>query len=374
MLFFQFSYFYLKKEMIRVDASYGIDIDNIENIYDITFKTLTQAIKISKTCDNILLMPGTYEPPEIKSRTNHFELKIIGSGNNTVSSQTSFEGFFNFSYENLKLDNILIKSTSSNFSFKDVSFISLCTMQLETYHDNKSEDHRTHIIFDRCVFNHNFQIIIENGSYVLSFKSCTIKGKIPLVYAKRGDITIKISNTDFEYPILSNKDCIAEIQHISCNFNCPIYKGKETLVYTKDNILSISPLQERGRSISNAVFIEKGIRSYDEENEFENYELNGKKSISNNINYQKELYAAIIMDSNEYHELPIHKFTKLVVNKGTNSLKIKLPKEVENGHLLEIFSEGPIIIDTITYNNKYLKLSWIYSYGWWFHQINDVIS
>lgn len=368
--------------MIHVDTSYGIDTDYIEgkNIYDNTFKTLTQAIKISKTGDSILLMPGTYEPPEIKSRTNHFELKITGSGNNTISSQTSFEGFFNFSYENLKVDNVLIKSTSSNFTFKDVSFISLCTIQLETYHDNKSEDHRTHIIFDRCLFNHNFQIIIESGSYVLSFKSCTIKGKIPLVYAKRGDITIKLSNTDFEYPILSNKDCVAEIQHISCNFTCPIYKGKETLVYTKDILLSVSPLQERGRSISSAVLIEKGIKSYDEDidGDLEDIDapmLERKSSLSkthqiNNTNrYQRELYAAIIMDSDEFEELPVHKFTKLVVNKGMSPLTIKLPKEAENGHQVEIFSDGPIIIGTSTYNDKYLKLSWIYSYGWWFHPV-----
>lgn len=366
--------------MIHVDASYGIDTDDDDeniNIYENTFKTLTQAIKISKTGDSILLMPGTYEPPEIKSRTNHFELKVMGSGNNTVSSQTSFEGFFNFSYENLKLDNILIKSTSSNFTFKDVNFISLCTMQLETYHDNKSEDHRTHIIFDRCIFNHNFQIIIENGSYVLSFKSCTIKGKIPLIYAKRGDITIKISNTDFEYPILSNKDCVAEIQHISCNFTCPIYKGKETLVYTKDGFLSVSPLQERGRSVSSAVFVEKGSRSYEDiDCDLEDIDLpllERKDSVSktknNNIKYQKELYAAIIIDSDnyEYDDLPAHKFTKLIVNKGISPLTIKLAREAENGHQLEIFSEGPIIINTTTYYDKYLKLSWIYSYGWWFH-------
>lgn len=366
--------------MIRVDASYGIDIDEISdiNIYDTTFKTLTQAIKISKTGDNILLMPGTYEPPEIKSRTNHFECKITGSGNNTISSQSSFEGFFNFSYENLKLDNILIKSTSSNFSFKDVNFISMCTMQLETYHDNKTEDHRTHIVFDRCSFNHNFQIIIENGSYVLSFKSCIIKGKIPLIYAKRGDITIKISNTDFEYPILSNKDCIAEIQHTSCNFTCPIYTGKDTLIYTKDNFLSISPLQERGRSVSNsAILIDKGFKSYDEDcyddrdGDLEDIHIRERKSSTgekiSSIRYQKELYGAIIMDSSVYEELPIHRFTKLVVNKGMDPLTVKLPKEAENGHILEIFSEGPILIGTNIYNDKYLKLAWIYSYGWWIY-------
>lgn len=362
--------------MLKVDMVCGIDPDEnlINNHYDLTLKTLTKAIKISKSKDSILLRPGTYEPFEISSRGDHFELKIIGTGNNTICSESFFEGFFDFTYENLKIENTCIKSSSSNFSYKDVNFVSLNTMQLQSYHENKSEDHRTHIIFERCTFNHNFQIVVESGSYVLTFKSCIIKGKIPLVYGKRGDITIKISNTDFEYPIFSNKDCYAEIQHTVCNFTCPIYKGKETLVYTKDNLQSVSPLQERGRSISNAIFVNKGNEVIDdyiediiEEGDNDGIKFSLLKDPKNTTSYQRELYGAIIIDSSDFPTLELFKFTRLVVNNGRKPLNIILPKEAENGHQLEIFSKGPLIINSKEYKCRYIKMAWIFSYGWWIY-------
>lgn len=340
--------------MIKVDSIYGNDISDefTINHYDVTLKTLTNAIQISKTGDTIELMPGTYEPFELKSSTSHFELSIIGKGNNTICSQSLFDGFFDFSYEKLKIETTNIKSSSSNFNFKEVNFVSMNTMHLESYHDNKSEDPRTHLIFDRCTFGHNFQIIVENGSYVISLKSCIIKGRLPLIFAKRGDVTIKISNTDFEHSILMNKNAVAEIQHISCNFNCPIYSGKETLVYTKDGIMNTPPLlfSERCRSTSSIVDV---------------VENDCEITKSNDIEYQKEFYGAIMIDSNDYEELAVHKFTTLVVNSGLVPLKIKLPKEANNGHILNIFSEGKIMIGPNVYEDKHIKLAWIYSYGWW---------
>ena len=350
--------------MIKVDAIYGIDTnEEVDNYYysDIPLKTLTKAIEVSKSGDVISLMPGTHEPFNIRAKTSHFELKIIGCGNNTICSQSAFEGFFDISYENLKIDTCYIISSSSNFNFKDVKFVSMNTMHLEAYHENKSEDPRTHIVFDRCKFDHNFQIIIKNGNYVLSFKSCEIKGRIPLVYAKRGDITIKVSNTDFENPILLNVDCVAEIQHTCCNFTCPIYNGKETLIYTKDNIMGSSPPFERTRSSSN---YDKG--GYDENTEIipineDQLKTNKKK----NIEYLRELYGAIMVNSDELEELPLHRYTKLVVNQGNTPLTIKLPKETDNGHIITIYSYGPLIIGENTYKPGYVRLGWIYPNGWW---------
>lgn len=357
--------------MLKVDAIYGVD--NIEDgnnpcYSDIPLKTLTKAIEISNSGDIISLMPGTHESFEIRSKTTHFELKIIGCGNNTICSQSAFEGFFDISYENMKIDSFYIKSSSSNFNFKDIKFVSMNTMYLEAYHENKSEDPRTHIIFDRCKFDHNFQIIIKNGNYVLSFKSCEFKGKIPLVYAKRGDITIKVSNTDFENPILMNVDCVAEIQHTCCNFNCPIYNGKETLVYTKDNIIGLSPHFEKANSGNN--YDKSGL--YDEcDSSLGNAEY-VKSNKKNNIEYLHELYGAIMVNSNEIEELPLHKYTKLVVNNGNAPLVIKLPKEAENGHIITIYSEGQLIIGENIYNSGYLKLGWIYPNGWWIFP-NEII-
>ena len=281
--------------MIKVDTIYGVDIiedGNVPYYSDIPLKTLTKAIEISKSGDIISLLPSTHEPFQIRSKTTHFELKIIGSGNNTLCPQSAFEGFFDISYENIKIESCYIKSSSSNFNFKDVKFVTMNTIILEAYHENKSEDPRTHIIFERCKFDYNFQIIIKNGNYVLSFKSCEIKGKIPLVFAKRGDITIKISNTDFENPILMNVDCVAEIQYTCCNFTCPIYNGKETLLYTKDNMIGSTSPFERERSVIN---YDKG-GCYETSPNSENKPKIDKK---NSIEYLREFYGAIMINSDE---------------------------------------------------------------------------
>lgn len=322
--------------MLRVDTIYGDD-DNLE-----CFKTIGKAIEISKTGDTISLMPGTYDSFQIRSKTTNFELKIQGSGFNTVCSQSNFEGFFDITYENLKIDISSISASSSNFIFREVKFVNFNTMNLSSFHSILNENIHNYIVFERCTFGRNFQIIVNNGDYVISFKSCSISGKIPLIFAKSGTVTIKISNTDFEYPILMNKNAFVEIQHTCCNFNCPIYQGKESLIYTKDTLSSFSPL-ERERSVSNTFEHIKG---------------------GDNIEYEKELYAAIVIDSDNDEEIPIHKYTKLVVNTGTSLLYVKFPLEAPNGHIVLIYSKGPIEVKGTIYDERIIKYAWIYDHGW----------
>lgn len=327
--------------MLRVDTIYGND-ENKE-----CYKTLSKAIDVSKSGDSISLSPGTYESFKVISKTTNFELKILGSGLNTVCSQSNYDGFFDICYENLKIDMCNIISSSSNFVFRDIKFISMNTINLSGYENTLNENPRTFIVFDKCSFGYNYQIIITGGNYVIAFKNCTINGKIPLIFAKKGEVIVKISNTDFEYPIMMNKNSMVEIQHTCCNFTCPIYQGKECLVYTKDNIYNSSP-EIRERSTST-------IGHYSPEN---------KKSGETDEEYERELYAAILMNSDDVDELLIHKYTKLVVNKGKTLLSLSLPIETNNGHILLIYSDGPVEVNKSIYDERCIKIAWIYDHGW----------
>lgn len=347
--------------MIKVDNVYGIDRDLVPSLNDDNqyLNTISKAIELSKSGDVISLSPGTYDPYHITSKTTNFELKIIGTGSNSICPQSSYEGFFDMSFENMRIDNMEITSSSSNFSFRDVKFTTLNTMQLKKYNKNIGEIHQTYIIFDRCKFNYNYQIILNDGNYVISFKSCEITGKLPIIFARKGSLTLNISSTDFEYSILMNKDCMAEIHHSCCNFNCPIYQGKETLVYTKDYLFNISPtstsneLFERERSMSTLIIPEVNLNFSKGESE------------QNNDMIIRELRGAIMINSDEYPVLDVHKYTKLVVNTGKEPLTLNLPKDSENGHILTIYSESNVTIGKITHTSKVIKLAWIFGYGWW---------
>lgn len=320
--------------MLNVDSIYGDD-NNLD-----CFKTLTKAIDVSKTGDTISLMPGTYDSFQIRSKTTNFELKFQGSGFNTVCSQSNFEGYFDITYENLKMDVCSINSSSSNFVFRDVKFVNFNTMNLSSYSSIINDNPHNYIVFEKCTFGRNFQILVGGGDYIISFKSCNISGKIPLIFAKQGSVTVKLSNIDFDYPVLMNKNAYVEIQHTCCNFTCPIYQGKESLVYTKDGLTSSSP-HERSASI---IFEQvKG---------------------GENIDYEKELYAAIVINSNETEEIPIHKYTKLIVNNGNSLLYVSFPHETNNGHIVTIYSSSPVEIKGVIYDERIIKYAWIYDHGW----------
>jgi hypothetical protein len=323
-----------------------------DDILNNEFQTLSKAIEVSKSGDNISVSPGSYEPIQINSKITPFELKIEGSGMNTICSQFIFDGFFDFTFQNLKIENINMTTSSSNFNFYDVKFITMNKIILNSYKDILGEDPRTTIIFEKCRFGNNFQIELLSGSYVISFKSCEFKGIIPTIYAKKGEINVKISNTDFEESFLYNKNAIVEIQHTSCNFNCPIYKGKECLVYTKDNICgSTTPL------ISN-LFL------FNEKKEKENSEIKEEKEWDHE---KKELYGAITINSEDYNNLKLHEYTKFVKILGCSPVNIFLPKSASNGHLIEIYTEAVIFIDDQEYHNRIIKIRWIYGDGWFFY-------
>ncbi len=328
--------------MLKVDTIYGDD-----NNFD-CFKTLAKAIEVSRTGDTISLMPGTYDSFQVRSKTTNFELKIQGSGSNTVCSQSNFDGYFDITYENLKMDISSISSSSSNFIFRDIKFVNFNTMNLSGYIPVLNDNPHNYIIFDRCTFGRNFQIITTGGDYVISFINCNISGQIPLIFAKSGNLTIKISSTNIDYPILMNKNAFVEIQYTCCNFTCPLYQGKECLICPNDTLRQLSPV-ERTRS-SSIIFDQ----------------TKGSDNIDRSIEYEKELYAAIVINSDleGNEEIPIHKFTKLVVNKGKSLLYVTFPFEASNGHIVSIYSYGPVEIKNETYDERIIKYAWIYNHGW----------
>lgn len=342
--------------MIKVDTICGDD--NSEDSSIVPFKTLTHAIDISKSGDTITLQPGTYEDFQLNCKKSIFELTLTGSGHNSICVSSIFNGYFDVNYNDVKIDSFKINSSSSKFRFKNVRFVALNVMELGMFDGKIGDNSKVYITFEGCRFDHNFQIIIDSGDYVLSFKSCEISGKIPLIYAKKGDVTVKISNTDFEHTLMKVSKATAEIQHISCNFppDIPIFSGNECLIKSRDSIYSQTPLPNSTTGYFGRIRSESTI--------FDSKEK-GSESVTDNDSYQKELYGAISINSDDCDELPAHKYTKIIHIKGSSPLTIVLPDNADNGHMITIVSEVPeVIIDGVSYNDSLIIMGWIYDYGW----------
>lgn len=342
--------------MFKVDTICGDD--NSEDSSIIPFKTLTHAIDVSKSGDIIMLQPGTYEDFQLNSKKNIFELTLSGIGHNSICVSSIFNGYFDVNYNDVKVDSFKIESSSSKFRFKNVRFVTLNVMELDKFEGKIGDSSKVYITFEGCRFDHNFQIIINGGDYVLTFKSCEISGKIPLIYAKKGDVTVKISNTDFEHTLMKVGRATSEIQHISCNFppDIPIFTGNECLIKSRDIVYGQTPL-----SSSNSGYFGR-VRS--DSLLFDGKEK-GPESLADSESYQKELYGAISINSDDCEELSAHKYTRLIHVKGTGSLTIILPDNADNGHMITIVSEVPhIIINRIKYTERSFIMGWIYDYGW----------
>lgn len=338
--------------MIKVDTIYGNDDSNDPSKFP--FKTLTHAIDTSKSGDIITLQPATYEEFQIFSRKNIFELSIIGSGYNSICTSSIFGGYFDVNYTDLKIESFKISSSSSKFRFKNSRFVALNVMELNNYDTNANDDFKVNVTFENCIFDHNFQIIILGGNYTLTFKSCEISGKIPLIYAKRGDVYVKISNTDFEHTLMKVDKATASIQHISCNFppDIPIYIGNECLIKNRDSVGNQTPLPNYMGRIRSDSSILCG-------------EGKGTEITNDSESYERQLYGAISILSDECDELIAHRYTKLIHVKGNKPLTILLPENTDNGHIITIVSElQKIKIDNVVYKESLIVVGWIYDYGW----------
>lgn len=345
--------------MLKVDTVYGNDDEDDTSQKDVEhiFKTLNKAITVSKNGDTITLPPGIFEYFNISSKTTNFELKIIGSGNNTVCGGAVFTGFFDFTFDSVKCDSLEIRSSVSHFNFRDVRFVSLNTMELYGYSDIPTDyqegiEKTTYITFEKCRFDHNFQIIMKEGDYVLSFNNCQFIGKIPLIYAKKGFLKVNLTNVNFENTLLKNDKAIVEYSYVACNFppDIPFYIGTDCM--------------NKSREV-----IQKAHSSYSSPLTFDKSHINGvtPSDISNNsdIDYQKEFYGAISFSSNDNDEIRAHRYTRLINNTGDTTLKVILPQEADNGHQIVIVSEkADIIVGTETYKEPCIIFGFIYDYGW----------
>jgi hypothetical protein len=343
--------------MIKVDAIYGDD--NSEDVSNVPLKSLVTAIEKCKSGDTIFLQHGTYEDFQITSSKNIFELTMSGVGNNSICVSSSFNGFFDINYNDIKIDSFKINSHSSNFRFKNVRFVTLNVMDLYDFENVLCGNSKTYITFENCRFDYNFQITVHSGDYNISIKSCEITGKLPLIYAKKGDITLRISNTDFEHSLLKVGKVNAEIQHIGCNFppDIPLYIGNECIVKTRDNNFINTPLPNSISQLFGRVRSDSNINEPKDKG-------SQNESISSSV-YLKELYGAISISSNDFEELEANRYTKIIHVKDNGIFNITLPKEADNGHILTIISELKYItVDNIKYTNRIIIFGWIYDYGW----------
>ena len=351
--------------MYKVDIMSGNDEN--DNSYGSIFQTLGKAIEVSKTGDTIMLLPGTHDSVEVSSRTTHFELKIKGTGNNTICSRFSFNGFLDLTFEDILIESIDIISSSSNFHFKNVKFAGMHVMNIRKYENNLGDEHRTCFIFEDCKFERNFQMRYEGGNHIISIKSCEIRGQLPLILCKKTGATIKLTNVNFDDSILLNNDSYVDVQHTGCNFTCPLYKGKETLVYTKDNY--VSPSIDGLQYGSPYIFKEKlNFDKGDVNNE--SVKFCDKVHLSDEV----EIYGGIEIDSSEFRSLNVHRVTEFIRVIGSNSVELILPRNPINGHLLEIYTDSVIIINDVEYHNRLIRIRWTANGGYFFYPTDPKIK
>lgn len=336
--------------MLKVNTLTGSDEDYLsaQNIDSHTFKTLEKAIEVSKTGDTISLSPGVFECFKINSFKTNYELKILGSGLNSVCKGIGLTGYFDFTVENAKLQTVEINSSNSRFNFINTKFTSLNIMELNKNPRCESEDKTVYITFERCIFDYNFQIIMKDGDYVISFVNCQFNSKIPLMLAKKGNLKVNLTNVNFENTLIKNDKAIVEYSYVSCNFppDIPLFIGSPCMDKSREKIQSILSTYETPR---------KSTVSGQNEND----------SSDQSVEYQKERDGAISFSSNDFDQIKLRRYTRLVNNTGEATLKVILADEADNGHQVVIISENaPVVIDEKTYREPYLIFGFIYDYGW----------
>lgn len=331
---------------IYVDKVKGID-EKREN-EDLPYKTLEKAMEISNNSDEIYLESGTHDCIQISSITKPFELAINGEGNSTICSKIMFEGMFDFSIEKIKIETIDINSANSNFIFSKCKFTARTIMRLSGYSNGEILE-KTVIVFENCIFDTNFQIVLDSGSYIISLKNCEIRSSvIPLLFCRNGDMTLKLTSINFDNPILKNTKAFVEIQHTACNFTCPLFTGSECLILTKDSLMTASP------------YIQEHIYNH----VFQNTTSKGESDS------EADFYKAITLDTDKYlPTLNVHRFTELIRIRGKKPAILNLPNHntVPNGYRLKIYLETPYVeIDGNRYSNRSFSIYWIFGDGWFF--------
>lgn len=330
---------------IIVDTILGKDEDR--EIEDLPYLTLDKAIDISKSGDLIKISPGTYNPIQLFSKTKPFEITITGSGFNSICNKFVFDGMFDVTMKDLKIDSITFNTFNSNFKFVNCKFTARNEINLnDSDIPFEGEKESTYISFEDCIFDSNFQMKLEVGKYNIAIKSCEIRhSTIPLIYTRNGELNLKLNMINLEIPILKNSKAYVEIQYTCCNFMCPLYSGNECVTYTKDTIYSLSP-----QIMTQSQFI-----------------IDDDKCKGDNTD-EIDIFRAVALDTDKFPQrLIIHKYTNIFRIFGKNPAYLILPleKDLQNGYRLEIFSEVPFVdINGTKYSKKHILLIWIYGDGW----------
>jgi len=320
---------------ISVSSVMGKDNDNNNKI----FKTLDAAINILKNGNKIIVYPGKYDGINIESDENLFSYHLEGIGSDVQIREIIYNGYIINNISNVKLQMIELKCSDSHFDFKNVNFIGNNKIECSEYLTSLCNSNN-YIEFDNCKFGINFQIMIKNGSYNLTFKNCKFSNSsIPFIYTKNGNIDIKLTLCNFNTSMLFNKNAFVNIHHTSCIFTDSIWTGKECIVHTKDGEININENQSSIPKI-------------------------------NNIEIDDFLHCAIKINTDLDNIIQLKADTEFVYACGKNSLKVALPHTslIKNGHYIEILNEAlSVIINDVEYKKKNIKIRFIIGNGWIFY-------
>ena len=88
------------------------------------------------------MLPGTHDSIDISSFTKHFELKLKGSGSNTICSKLVFNGFFDLTFEDMLVENMIIwvkafihKTYNYIYGYESLEFLGdkICSTKFTIY-------------------------------------------------------------------------------------------------------------------------------------------------------------------------------------------------------------------------------------------------
>ncbi len=318
-----------------VDQLFGHDENDGLTLKE-SLKTLTCAINISLGDSLINIAPGTYEKIRINSLLKETKFKILGKPNSNIQS-FYLNGIFHFSFEKLKIHNLILNLYDSSIFFKDVTFHGFKNIKIgkppkDISKDKDREEKIENFYFTDCIFNQSFQIIIENCNCSIFIESCIFKGTLPLFICNSGNININVKNCTLDNSLCYNLNSIVKI--------------------TTENVVTTKPLTTGKRC------------------ELEKSEIIKEKDVdiaeSLSTYFEDSITKAIIVDSAIFDFIELKSNTEFIQVTGNKKFTIYLPLYPYNGDVVEILSSTVIIISGVEYYNKLFKARFV-SNQWIFY-------
>ncbi len=271
-------------------------------IYNTSVKTINNVISAANNGDIIKCDMGCYPKIQINSLKTHFELDIIGEGELSIFDHFYLNGFFNITFENIKMMDIDLNVFNSIVTFKNVIFYGFKQMII-----HKSKNENNIYDFNTCVFDQSFQIHYRGGegNSTIFFTNCIFKGSLPIIQCDHGKIQLSFINCTFDHFLCYNR-------------------GSKVIINT-DSPFKISEGEECD-VIYNKLDIDEKIVS---------------------------------INSDIYSEYTIKLSTEFIEISGTSICVLVLPIGIKNGHLIEIVTNTDLSINDVIYKNRYLHIRYV---------------